>query len=192
MTKTARLGQTLVVASRDEHDATPAAPDLREVFTMHAPYVLNSLRRLGVPPPDLEDLTHEVFAQVHRHLADYDPARPIKPWLFGFALRIASHHHRTVSRRREDSLPDNHADLGALADARLVAEQERQLVLAALDCVELDRRAVLVLYEIDEVPMNEIARSLGIPTNTGYSRLRVAREEFVAAVKRLRLRRGDR
>jgi RNA polymerase sigma-70 factor (ECF subfamily) len=64
--------------------------------------------------------------------------------------------------------------------------EDRKLVLAALDAIEMDRRAVFVLYEIDEVPMEEVARSLGIPVNTGYSRLRLARAEFAAAVKRLR------
>jgi RNA polymerase sigma-70 factor (ECF subfamily) len=63
-------------------------------------------------------------------------------------------------------------------------------VLEALDAIDLDRRAVFVLYEIDGVTMDEIARSLGIPVNTAYSRLRVARGEFAAAVKRLK--RGER
>jgi RNA polymerase sigma-70 factor (ECF subfamily) len=193
MTKAGAIDQSLIVASRDEHDATPAAPlDLREVFRMHAPYVWNTLRRLGVNGADLEDLTHDVFAEVQRRVGDFDPSRPVKPWLFGFAFRVASQHRRQAARRRESQLDAEPIDPGAPADARMAAEEDRRLVLEALEAIDLPRRAVFVLYEIDGVPMDEIARSLEIPVNTAYSRLRAARTEFAAAVKRLKLRRGDR
>jgi RNA polymerase sigma-70 factor (ECF subfamily) len=158
---------------------------------MHAAYVWNTLRRLGAPVADLEDLTHDVFVQVHRHLAEYDPARPIKPWLFGFTFRVASQHRRNAERRRESFDRDaDFVDPGASADETMAAEQDRRLVITALAAIHPDRRPVFVLYELDEVPMDEIARTLDIPVNTAYSRLRIARSEFAAAVKRLR--RGER
>lgn len=179
-----------VASTRPVLDAPKAGSiDLRELFTVHAPYVWNSLRRLGVLPSDLEDLTHDVFVQVQRHLGEYDASRPVRPWLFGFAFRIASQYRRKAHRRRErlaEAAAARVADPGPLPDQRLAAEQDRQLVLSALQAIDLDRRAVFVLYEIDGVPMAEIARLLGIPVNTAYSRLRVARTEFAAAVKRLR------
>jgi len=195
MTNTLPPDQSMVVGSRKVPDALPAEGtiDLRGLFSMHAPYVWNTLRRLGVPPPDLEDLTHDVFIQVQRHLGEYDVSRAVRPWLFGFAFRIASQYRRRAHRRRETSgLGDTReaVDPAALPDERLAGEQDRRLVLDALEAIDLNRRAVFVLYEIDGVPMDEIARSLGIPVNTAYSRLRVAREEFATAVKRLR--RGER
>jgi RNA polymerase sigma-70 factor (ECF subfamily) len=195
MTNLTGSDQSMRVASRKVPDALPAEGtiDLRGLFTMHGPYVWNSLRRLGVAEPDLEDLTHDVFLQVQRHLGDYDRARPVRPWLFGFAFRIASQYRRRAHRRHERPGLDGAkgaVDPGALPDERLAAEQDRRLVLEALEAIDLDRRAVFVLYEIDGVPMDEIARSLGIPVNTAYSRLRVARAEFATAVKRLR--RGER
>jgi RNA polymerase sigma-70 factor (ECF subfamily) len=182
------------VTSADETLASPGkrTVDLRELFTMHAPYVWSSLRRLGVAAPDLEDLTHDVFVQLQSHLAEYDSARPTRPWLFGFAFRIASQYRRRAHRRHETPIDPNAyqaVDATALPDERLATQQDRQLVLEALEAIDLDRRAVFVLYEIDGTPMDEIARTLGIPLNTAYSRLRVARTEFAAAVKRLRSRR---
>jgi RNA polymerase sigma-70 factor (ECF subfamily) len=191
MTNTLRPDQSMVVASRKVPDALPAEGtiDLRDLFAMHAPYVWNTLRRLGVSSPDLEDLTHDVFIQVQRHLGDYDASRPVRPWLFGFAFRIASGYRRRAHRRHETpglSGTRDAVDPAALPDECLAAEQDRRLVLDALDGIDLDRRAVFVLYEIDGMPMDEIARLLGIPVNTAYSRLRVARAEFATAVKRLR------
>jgi RNA polymerase sigma-70 factor (ECF subfamily) len=194
MTDAGRLDQIQAVTSRDE----PAAPvsgtkaRLRELFDMHAPYVWNTLRRFGVPPQDLEDLTHDVFVEVQRHLGDLDPSRPVKPWLFGFAFRVASHHGRRVYRTREVHEPGEAVDTKPPADAQLVANERRQLVLEALDALDLEKRAVFVLSQIDEVPVTEAARVLRIPLNTAYSRLRAARAEFVVAVKRLQAKRGER
>jgi RNA polymerase sigma-70 factor (ECF subfamily) len=200
MTNRAEDRQILSMVPRAAPAVAPAATlprvELRDVYDAHAGYVWNTLRRLGAPPRDLEDLTHDVFVQVQGHLAEYDPARPIKPWLFGFAFRILSQHRRRA--RREPNAADvvgagvahEPVDPEPLADERLRTQEDRQLVLRALDAIALERRAVFVLYEIDGVAMDEIARALGIPVNTAYSRLRVARDEFKAAVARLR--RGER
>jgi RNA polymerase sigma-70 factor (ECF subfamily) len=189
MTNPGRYGQSSMVASVHELPVQDAGaiPTLRDLFTMHAGYVWNTLRRLGVPPSDLEDLTHDVFLQVDRHLADFDTTRPVRPWLFGFAYRIASQHRRRAYRRRETyGEPDTALHPGPPPDEQLEADERRRLVLDALQRIELERRAVFVLYEIDGTPMAEIAQSLGIPVNTAYSRLRTARAEFAAAVKSLR------
>jgi RNA polymerase sigma-70 factor (ECF subfamily) len=53
----------------------------------------------------VEDLTHDVFIQVNRHLAAYDGTRPARPWLFGFAYRVASQHRRRAHRRRDRHPP---------------------------------------------------------------------------------------
>jgi RNA polymerase sigma-70 factor (ECF subfamily) len=108
---------------------------------MHAGYVWNTLRRLEVPASDLEDLTHDVFLKVNLHLGERDPARPVKPWLFGFAFRVASEHRRRVRTRREDALleQDRVVDPSVPADAQIAAAHDRRLVLAALDGIDLDR-----------------------------------------------------
>jgi len=189
MTKTATCDQPSSVDSRDPTRTEPAQPGatLHELFAMHAPYVWNSLRRLGVPPSDLEDVTHDVFIEVHRRLGDYDGVRPVRPWLFAFAFRVASAHRRRAHRRHETAgEPDDVADARALPDEAAALQDDRRLVIAALQSVPLERRGVFVLHEIDGVDMNVIGRTLRIPVNTAYSRLRVARAEFAAAVKRLR------
>jgi RNA polymerase sigma-70 factor (ECF subfamily) len=196
MTNASAPDQPLSVASRDEPDAPALGPKatLRELFDMHAPYVWNTLRRLGVAKPDLEDVTHDVFVQVQRHIGEYDATRSGRAWLFGFAFRVASAHRRRAFRRYETSAGQGAeaVDPAKPADEQMVDGQDRQLVLDALEAIEIDRRAVFVLSQIDGVPMSEVAQSLGVPVNTAYSRLRAARVEFAAAVKRLRAQRGER
>ncbi|WP_437716300.1 sigma factor-like helix-turn-helix DNA-binding protein [Sorangium sp. So ce448] len=55
-----------------------------------------------------------------------------------------------------------------------------------LGTIAPERRVLLVLYEIYEMPLVDIARELGLNYNTASNRLRLAREDYRAAVKRLR------
>jgi RNA polymerase sigma-70 factor (ECF subfamily) len=163
---------------------------LGAIFDEHFNFVWNTLQRLGVREADLEDLAHEVFLKVHTRLRDYDRSRPIRPWLFGFAYRVAADHRRLARHRVEVfGVPADPVDPTRPADETLEAREERALVTAALDSVDFDRRAVLLLHDAEDVPVPAIAEELGIPVNTAYSRLRVARSEFASAIKALRTRR---
>ncbi len=70
------------------------------------------------------------------------------------------------------------------ADDLLVARQEQNLVIGALATMEEDRRAVLVMHDLDGHSMPVIAEALGLLLNTAYSRLRLARVDFAAEVRR--------
>jgi RNA polymerase sigma-70 factor (ECF subfamily) len=168
----------------------PAPSDFRTLFEQELGYVLRSLRRLSVAPADLEDMAHEVFLAVHGQLDRYDRARPLRPWLFGFCFRVASHYRRKA--HREVALGDFEVatEPHDAPDAQLDRERRRQLVLATLEGIELTRRAVFVLHELDDVSCEEIARTLSIPIGTVYSRLRLARQDFTAALQRLQARRA--
>ncbi len=169
-----------------------SAPSFRAIYEAEASYLWNTLRRFGVYERDLEDLTHDVFVIVHRQLAQYDPTRPLRPWLCGIAFRVASDYGRRAGHRREQvsDRPQEQPDEAPLPDEHVQAAHTRRLVAEALEAVKLPRRAVFVLHDLDGFSVPEIARTLEIPLNTAYSRLRLARREFAAAVKRLQLQRG--
>ena len=174
--------------------ALAAPATLRAIFEEHADHVGNSLRRLGVRDADVPDLVQEVFVVVHRILPDYDPERPMWPWLFGIVYRTAAAYRRKAHREVLDdgAVADARADSSKNVEEAMRKGEDRMLVLEALQHVELTRRAVFVMADIDDVPVPEIARALGIGVNTAYSRLRLAREDFRAAAMRLLKQRGDR
>jgi RNA polymerase sigma-70 factor (ECF subfamily) len=183
-------GLTLPIP-REEVSAKRAGEvtNLGALFEAHFDYVWNTLRRLGVREADLEDLVHDVFLKVHQHRADYDPSRPFKPWAFSFAYRVAADYRRLARHRVEVFEGQKEAaDPGATPERQLQAAQDWQLVHAALDSVSLQRRAVFVMHDIDGESAPQIAGALGIPLNTVYSRLRVARQDFAVALERLRSR----
>jgi PAS domain S-box-containing protein len=59
------------------------------------------------------------------------------------------------------------------------------LVLTALEHVPLRRRAVLVLRDLEQVPLTEVARTLSMTRLGAVARLRKARAELKAATREL-------
>ena len=161
------------------------SPEFPDIYRNEFPYVWKTLRRLGASAQDIEDLTHDLFVVVHRHLPDYDPERPLRPWLFGIALRVLADHRRAARHKHEIFTDEfDPADGAPTVLERMEGEEARDLLMRALDRLDLDRRAVFVLHELDELPAPEIARVLEIPLNTVYSRLRLARADVTEALRR--------
>jgi RNA polymerase sigma-70 factor (ECF subfamily) len=165
--------------------------DFTYIFGEHFDYVWFTLRRFGVAARDLDDVAHDVFVLVYQHLDKYDPGRPIRPWLFGFAYRAASDYRR-LARHRVEILdePSEGVDAAPSAIDRAASRQALDLVWTALEQLDLDRRAVFVLHDVEGYSVPEVADALDVPLNTAYSRLRIAREQFTKTMQRLHAQRG--
>jgi RNA polymerase sigma-70 factor (ECF subfamily) len=163
--------------------------DFPSLYKAQFAYAWKTLRRLGVFERDLPDVTHDLFVVVLRMLDQYDSSRPIKPWLFGIAFRVVSDYRRSARVTREvlEAIPEV-ADRGPGVDEQVATAQARALLMRALGELDLDRRAVVVMHDLDGQPAPDIATALDIPLATAYSRLRLGREDLSAAVKRLRAR----
>lgn len=182
-------GQASLVEHRGER-TSERSPDVafRQLFDAHASYVATSLGRLGVDVRDRDDLVSEVFVRVHRELEAYERERPIRPWLFAFAARVASEHRRLARHRREIlGDPPDVPSSEPMPDRRLEERDAHRVIHEALETLDADKRAVFVLHDLDDTPIPEVARALKIPEGTAYSRLRAARAEFTAAVRRAQL-----
>jgi RNA polymerase sigma-70 factor (ECF subfamily) len=153
-----------------------------EAFLRELDYVHRTLRRLGTSPSETDDLAQEVFLALRNCWSKYDPGRPLRPYLFGIAFRIALAHHRKRNREVAFEVVEV-SDTGPGPDDVFQSKQARALVLAALERIPLSRRAVLLMHDIDDVPVEDVAAALGIPKFTAYSRLRKARREMEAAVR---------
>jgi RNA polymerase sigma-70 factor, ECF subfamily len=161
----------------------PPERTFRALYDAELPYVLRSLRRLGVSPIEAEDLAHDVFVVVHRRWDDYDRARPVRPWLFGIALRTASRALDRHWRRFELALGSEAIEAAPAPEG--AAEDARDLLLRALAELEIDQRVVCILHDLDGQAAPEIAAALELPVNTVYSRLRVGRARLAEVVRRL-------
>jgi RNA polymerase sigma-70 factor (ECF subfamily) len=179
-------------SSRAPRDRDAAA--FRAMYDAHVDFVWRNLRRLGVNETEVDDKTQEVFVIAHRRFEAFEErGHGPRAWLFQIVLRVASDARR--HRRRHPVDPD-----GGIAQEResvappqadaLDRREQLHLLDRALAMIEVGRRAVLLLHEVEEMTAPEIADVMGIPLNTVYSRLRVARAELEDAVEQLRAGEG--
>jgi RNA polymerase sigma-70 factor (ECF subfamily) len=161
---------------------------LRAMRHEHFEFVWRSVRRLGVPEADADDATQQVFIVAAGKLRVIAEGSE-RAFLFGAALRVASHVRRSHRRRGEVTYAVTEPeDASPSAEELIDRRRARALLDEVLESLPLDVRAVFVLFELEEMTLSEIATILGIPPGTAASRLRRGRELFQSAVARLRLR----
>jgi RNA polymerase sigma-70 factor (ECF subfamily) len=159
-----------------------APPDLHAIFRDHARFVWRCLRHLGVPDADADDVCQEVFITAQRKLSGFEGRSSLRTWLYGIALRVASDYRRSAYVRRERATVEPGEGQEPSTDGEPQAEVRQQLA-KLLSRLDADRRAVVVLYEIEGFTMKEVAEVVGCPLQTAYSRLYSAREQLFEAAK---------
>jgi len=172
-------------ADGGERSVAVAVPPFAEVYRANAAFVWRILRRLGVREADLEDVCQEVFLVVHRKLADFDGGCAIRTWLFAICSRTSAAYRRRAHIRRERTYDEAHEQSAAATQADdLDQARARRKLDEILDSLDDAKRAVFVLYELERLPMNEVAEMVDCPVQTAYSRLHAARRDVEAAVRR--------
>jgi RNA polymerase sigma-70 factor, ECF subfamily len=178
-------GAAILTATRGPREQAADLPSrLRELFEEHGSFVCRSLRLLGVQEADLDDLLQEVFLVVYQRLSDYEEKGRARSWLYSICTRVAHAHRRKLGRRRE-SVPVREE---AVAPTQLESVEDREALALGhtlLQQLTPQQREVFVLYEVEDMPMSEIARALDCPLQTAYSRLNRARARILAEVQRV-------
>jgi RNA polymerase sigma-70 factor, ECF subfamily len=148
---------------------------------------------------DPSDIVQEALLDAHRDLSDYLHRRPLPlyPWLRQLAWeRLLKWHRahlraqkRSVGREepRELALPEESAVLlahrliaaGTSPSRRLIRDELRQRIRAALEAAPPRDREVLVMRHLEEMTAAEIAAALGITE-------RAAKARHTRALERLR------
>lgn len=164
------------------------APSLREVFTRHLGSVWRIARALGVSADDADDVAQEVFLVVHRRLATFRSSGSLRAWLFGITRNVVLRHQRTHTRRERRLSAIVPPTPTCEPETSLELRQAAALMQEFLDGLDVDKRIVFVLADVEGLTASEIAEALEIPLGTVFSRLRAARLKLEQFSQRLRAR----
>jgi RNA polymerase sigma-70 factor (ECF subfamily) len=155
--------------------------DWVRVFEQQFKYVHRTLLHRGVAATEAEDLAQDVFLVAWRRWRDYEPERPVRPWLAGIAVRLAMKH--VDRRRREIPLPEaDPIDAAPLPDERLASERARTFALQVIAALPTRHRTALIQHELDGVSVKDLATLWSVPLPTAYTRVRAARSAFAISV----------
>lgn len=175
--------------------SAPVRPDFDSVYDEQFPFVWRMARRLGVAEEALDDVCQDVFVIVHRRLSEFEGRSSVKTWVFGILHNVVLAHRRTLGRKSPAHRsvtplvdPESLVDGADGPEERLSNAQASQIAQRILDTLDEDKRTVLVLVELEEMSVADVARAIGVNVNTTHARLRAARKEFTQAVNRYRVR----
>jgi RNA polymerase sigma-70 factor (ECF subfamily) len=176
-------GDASTRASASSPAAAAPIPTFREAFDAHAAFVWRSLLGLGVRDADVADASQQVFVVLHGKLDRLAPGCALRTFVYGICLRVASDFRQRAHVRHEQlhAQPVEQSTRLTPEDELSHRETLRRLddALGRLDPAQRD---VFVLYEIEDLPMIEVARAVGCPLQTAYSRLHAARRVVAAAL----------
>lgn len=131
-----------------------------------------------------DDLFQETWLRVVEHFGRYDPRQSFEAWMFAIARHAAIDHLRRKTVRSEVALENNSSDepMSVLDRAEfgektsvldcLVAAETRTRVRTLLAGLPWHYREVLLLRFQQELPLEEIARILGLPLSTVKTRVK--------------------
>lgn len=163
-----------------------------EVVCRYKNKVYNYLFRMIGNASDAEDVTQEVFVRLYTSLDSFRSQASLNTWLFRIAGNLCIDHFRRSKKHRAVaySLDEPVGESGSVETAsaghevadttyepsRLMEQHEMsQQIQLALNGLPEKLRAVLLLYDIEGMPYEEIAQVVGCPLGTVKSRLFNAR-----------------
>jgi RNA polymerase sigma-70 factor (ECF subfamily) len=175
--------------AQDASDSPATLPAFRTLYDDYFDFVRSWTRRMGVRADALEDVVQEIFLVVHLRVHTVERLGSLRSWLYSVVRRTVSTYHRSRrARSARESLQDGLGDSPDIMRPSplevAVLSDELQLVWRRLCELDAPKREVFILAEVDQMTAPEIAQAVGIPLNTVYSRLRIARHEFNLAYMR--------
>lgn len=185
-------------------DATPKSGEtlpqnIAQIYDNYFDFVWRNARRLGIPEANADDVTQDVFLVVQRRIAHYDARASMQAWIFGILLRVVQDHRRSFRRKGSRHVPLEHEadrNAGATQDPSPLEQLERsqrvRLVEQLLSEIDEDKRDLLILSELEDWTLRQIAEFYGSNINTIFSRLRAAKRAFERAYERSQSKKGPR
>lgn len=141
-----------------------------------------------------EDLAQDTLVKIVQHIARFDGRARFSTWLYRITMNVCLSRLRAEKVRRHSSL-DEQAGEGAPSHASLIPGREpgawssvesserSRHVLLALECLEPEQRAILVLRDTRDLDYEQIAEILDVPVGTVKSRLFRARAALRTALE---------
>ena len=146
----------------------------------HEKTIFNLVYRMLGDTEEAAEVSQEVFLSAFRAAGQFRGDANFSTWLYRIAINHASTRRKTLNSRQRKVVPIESAD--SLHDPEpgpleiLEKEEIREKVQFALNQLEPDDAAVILLRDLQDVSYNEVAQVLEIPVGTVKSRLHRARQ----------------
>lgn len=160
------------------------------LYRKHVGSVHAVVHRMLRGAPEVEDLVQDVFVRAFRGLPNFKGGARFRTWLLQIATNACLNHLAKAERKyHHESLDapvgEGELGLGERLDSKAPSPEELYergelgaRVEAALAQLKPEFRAVVVLRDVQDLPYEEVASTLGIQLGTVKSRLARARRQI--------------
>ena len=147
----------------------------------HERAVFNLVYRMMGRMEDAREVTQDAFLSCFRHLRSFRGEAAFATWMHRIAVNAC---YDALRRRRPAAVSiDERIDAASHdpdpADQAAAAADVQRALLA----IPVEFRAVLVLHELQDVPVEEVATALEVPVGTVKSRLHRGRVALARALR---------
>lgn len=155
------------LASFDGFEAI-ALPHLNDLF--------RAARHTLGDTAEAEDIVQETYLQAWKSFHRFEPGTNIRGWLFKIMFHVMDHHRRKWLRLKWKSDSDEVLLETLTYEPETPPQVTDEDVLAALEKLPQNFRAVVLLADVEEFAYKEIAEMLNVPIGTVMSRLNRGRK----------------
>jgi len=152
-----------------------------ELYRRHVDRVHRVVARILGPRGDVEDAVQEIFVQVHRSLLRFRGGSELTTWLHRLAVNVTT---SALRQRLREPPPPAPGEPDPGPGEQLEAREEVLALYRALDELPEHNRIAFVLFELEGMPLEELAEATGVPLQAAAARLRRARIAIARALGR--------
>jgi RNA polymerase sigma factor (sigma-70 family) len=156
---------------------------LGTLFDRYEPTLRRFISRLGTPSGEVDDLVQATFLQLVSASARFDPSLSARSFLLGVAAMMTRRHRRSLGRiaaRLRNWTRQPEPTGTKTPHQELEAHEADERLRRALASLPPKKRDVFVMVTLEGASGDDVARALGIPVNTVWTRLHHARKELRA------------
>jgi RNA polymerase sigma-70 factor, ECF subfamily len=150
----------------------------------HEKAIFNLVYRMLGDYDDAAETSQEVFLSAYRAIGQFRGEANFSTWLYRIALNHATTRRKSTSSRQRRLVPLDSSDMvdeAQIGPAETLEKKElRERVQGALNELEPEDAAIILLRDLQDIPYEDVAQVLKIPVGTVKSRLHRARQALKA------------
>ncbi len=170
-----------------------------EIVARYQNRIYHFVRRMVGNDTVAEDITQDVFLKAFRNISAFRQESSLQTWLFRIASNLCRDNYRRKQREtawfsfwRKSPNDDESSEEIELPDVSHAPERNYMqaelgdMIQNAIQQLSPVLREAIILHEIEEMPYEEVAQTLGVPLGTvksrifhGRSRLRKVLETYL-------------
>ena len=146
----------------------------------HQKTIYNLAYRMLGDYDEAAEISQETFLSAYRAIGNFRGDANFSTWLYRIALNHATTRRKTLTTRQQRTVPMENSEPASDPNPgppeSMEKKEIRQRVQQALNRLEPEDAAVILLRDLQDVPYEEVARVLEVPIGTVKSRLHRARQ----------------